>query len=209
MHASHLARVAAGLVVVTFSLLVSCADSAPADAPDPSLDETTVSPEPTGPSINWDLPYGSEVPTNESLGAAKAEVSYAFETPSFGAPDVVQVAPAELFENDGDRPVAMIFRLPEVGAILLEVRPAGDFTVDVMEQMVAARAGEPADPIPGEEMPSEFTPAYQMVHIRGTDALFVQGRGLGRVTWIEKGVRYDLMGETATAKQVLELADML
>ena len=209
MRTSYLARTitifAIGLIGLT-----SCADEAPADVvPRPAADAEEDPPMAAGPSINWDLPYGSAVPISDSLAEAALEARFEFAPPSFGEPDVVQVVPAELVKSEDDRAVAMIFNLPNEGAILLEVRPAGDFTLDVMKEMVSAREGEAADVAPGAEAPASFVPAYQLVPLRGTDAMFVQGQGHGRVTWIEKGIRYDIMGETATGEQVLALAARL
>jgi hypothetical protein len=186
--------------------LISCAENAPPDSPSLPAADDEGAPPPTGPTINWDLPYGPGAATSETLADAAMEVSFEFENPSFGKPDVIQVLPANLVENADQQAVAMIFHLAAEGTILLEIRPAGEFTVDVMKEMVAAREGEPADVAPGDAAAASFIPAYQMVSLRGSEAMWVQGRGLGRVTWIEKGIRYDLMGETATAEQVLSLA---
>jgi len=205
MYSSHLVRRPAMFAVASLALL-SCAEKAPPDSPPlPAVDDEG-EPPPTGPTIDWDLPYGPGVANSESLADAAMEVSFEFESPSFGKPDVIQVVPANLVESADQQAVAMIFHLPAEGPILLEIRPAGEFTVDVMKEMVAAREGEAADVAPGTPAPASFIPAYQIVSLRGSEAMWVQGRGLGRVTWIEKGIRYDLMGETATAEQVLSLA---
>lgn len=208
MRTSHIARTIT-IFSIGLSGLVSCAEEAPADVPRPAADAGEGPPLATGPSINWNLPYGTAVPTTDSLAEAAADASFDFAAPSFGEPAVIQVVPADLVQSEDDRAVAMIFHLPSEGTILLEVRPAGDFTLDVMKNMVAAREGEAADVAPGADAPASFVPAYQMVPLRGTDALFVQGQGLGRVTWIENGIRYDIMGETATGEEILTLADKL
>jgi len=78
-----------------------------------------------------------------------------------------------------------------------------------LNDIVSAHAGESADPAPGEEATASSALAHDIVQMRGTEGMLVQGRGLGRVTWVEDGVRYDLMGETASADQVLALAKAL
>lgn len=196
------------MAIATAGLLASaCADAAPSGEGSVAV-EPTPSPPPTGPSINWDFPYGETAPTFDSVSEAASQLAFEFDRPSFAQPDVVQLTPPELTKTPEEQGVAMIFNLPVEGAILLEVRLAGDFDLEAMKGIVSAHEGEPADVAPGDSV-ATFIPAYQLVPLRGTDVLFVQGLGLGRVTWVEKGVRYDLMGETATGAQVLALAAAL
>jgi len=112
MRATHLARTALDAAISVLAL-AACADSAPGgDGATSSPPEPDVA---TGPSINWEFPYGPEVPTVASLEEAAAELSFKLVVPSFAKPDVIQLSPSELAQTPDDRSVVMIFRLPDEG----------------------------------------------------------------------------------------------
>lgn len=212
MHASRLVVVSrAGnrrcIVAAILVLLAAtgCAPSAVADQPvlegetGASANEALAAP-----NIDWQRPYGAQAPTFEQFGDAQEAVEFAPLLPAFAEPDLIQTTPLDTVS--GGQALVMVFTLIPEGTILVEEMPAGDMTVKDLESIADAHSGEAADSATGSTSEA-FVPAYSIVALRGTEGLLVQGRGLGRVVWLEGDVRIDLMGESASPEQLLVLAE--
>jgi hypothetical protein len=167
------------------------AESAPSETLPPSAD--------SGPTINWDLPYGPSAPQFSSATEAEDHLSFRPLIPPVGPPDVIQLTPPGT-----ERMIVMVFHLPEEGTVMVEESAADENAIDGLRAMVEARAAEVTDTAQGEV---GSTASYQMISFRGTEAMLVQARGIGRIIWIEAGIRVDITGESVTPEQVLALAE--
>ncbi|GIU99310.1 MAG: hypothetical protein KatS3mg014_0926 [Actinomycetota bacterium] len=45
--------------------------------------------------------------------------------------------------------------------------------------------------------------------LRGTYGLLIQGNGIGRIIWLEGGLKFDITGPTVSPDQVILLAEAL
>lgn len=145
------------------------------------------------PPVNWDSPLLDGVNLS-SLQAAQPNLPFTPVAPRFGAPDVIQIDdPAQV--QPTDQTLALVFHLQDYGTVLVEERSPGDWSLAQMQ----ARADDPSAP----------PDAFQMVPVRNTSGLLIQGDGVGRVIWIEKGILFDITGPAVAPQQVLKLAEGL
>ena len=107
--------------------------------------------------------------------------------------------------------IAFVYDLADYGGpVLLEEGLAGNFSIDVFKQMVNAHASDPAVSSDfTSKTPGPFLPAFQLIDLRGTQGLLIQGNGIGRVMWIEDGVLFDIKGKAISPDQVIKLAETL
>lgn len=145
------------------------------------------------PPINWDAPYGEAAP--KLSGPADLEGKLPFEPviPAFSTPDLIQLGP-----EGPARTIVMVFHLPLEGTVMVEEGPADEEETEALRAFAAART---ADLSAGSDA------TFEMIPLRGSEALFVSANGIGRLVWVESGVRIDITGETVTPVQVLALAE--
>lgn len=194
--------------------LTSCADEPESTSIAPAAEAstaraTTDSPSadpPVGPQIDWENPYHGAGEKYASVEDAQSQVWFEIVVPSFGKPDLIQVTPVDTPKELTS--VAMVFHLPQGGTVLVEEMPAVGDDSEGLRAIAAAHEGELAD-VPAGDLSPATEAAYSIVSLRGTEALLVQGQGLGRVMWVEAGVRVDLLGPNLTASEAIELAKSL
>ena len=154
-----------------------------------------------GPPIDWDHPLGG--PDFPSVGAAQDVVAFSIVTPRWGTPDMVETLPDPANVPPEVQIVALIFHLPEEGTVVVREQPQGMDSVDHLRR----RADTDFGSIGREPSPAPGTPdPFQLVPLRGTYGLLIQGNGIGRIIWLERGLKFDITGPTVSPDQVLALA---
>lgn len=186
------------LLALLMLAAVGCARSTPTPREGPPADAEGYG----GPPIDWNHPLGgSDFP---SVAAAQKVIPFTIVTPRWGQPDVVETLdpanPAEV------QIVALIFHLPEEGSVVVEEQLQGMDSVDHLRQLAETNYGS----VGHEPSPSPGTPdPVQLVPLRGTYGLLIQGNGIGRIIWLEGGLKFDITGPTVSPDQVLALAEAL
>jgi hypothetical protein len=221
MHAARITRLIRSLGIAGALVgLVACAglrDEVPAGGSTTPADTAASQEEhaPLRPSIEWERPFGKSGPEFAGAASVNAVLPFKMRMPSFGQPDLIQTIPPDAVPAS-EQVVALVFHLTEEGTILLKEQLPGEMSLKAFETIASAHAGEPADSddptdrtkhivSPG----AEVAPAYQIVEVRGTSGLLVQGYGIGRIIWIEDGILFDMTGPSVTPTQVLALAEAM
>lgn len=142
------------------------------------------------PPINWETPYRAGIMV-ASPSEAETHVDFHVRAPAFGRdPERIQVSDPDQVARQ-ERSVAMVFSLPRFGQVVVK-QQLPHLTLDDLRR----RADSPDAP----------ADAFRMVSVRGTEGLLVSWEGVGRLTWIEGGVLFDILGRTISPDQVQELA---
>lgn len=208
-------------LAATMLSIPACAQSArPGEDPVPSSEDSTRSEAATanapafdpGRYIDWTIPFGADAPTFDSVAQVQQDLPFRVVEPtSWGTPETIQEVSPSQITDPTDEQVVLVYDLPAVGGpILLEEKMAGDYSLQVLKELAQAHASDPAvsDNFPSNT-PGPFLSAFQMVDLRGTQGLLIQGNGIGRVMWIEGGVLFDIKGEAVSPDQVVKLAEGL
>jgi hypothetical protein len=169
----------------------------------------------SGPEINWEKPF-RDGPTFVSLAAVDEVLPFKVLKPAFGIPDLIQTIPPAALETPDQQQVALVYHLPDEGTVVLEESLPAEMTLEGLKQIAAAHTGETAEVGQATESATESStptmgpvPAFQIVPVRGTEGLLVQGNGVGRIMWVESGLLFDLTGPTISPDQVLALAEKI
>jgi hypothetical protein len=156
------------------------------------------------PPIDWSHPLGG--PDFPSVAAAQEVTAFEIVVPRWGKPDVVETVPDPADQPPEMQLVALIFHLPEEGTVVVWEQPQGTDSVDHLKQLADTNYGSVGrEPSPGPGTPDPV----QLVPLRGTYGLLIQGNGIGRVIWLEGGLKFDITGPTVSSDQVLALAEAL
>lgn len=157
-----------------------------------------------GPPIDWTHPLGGlDFP---SVAAAQDVIAFHIVTPRWGQPDVVETLADPTKMPPEMQVVALVFHLPEEGTVLLREQPQGDDSLDHLKQAADTNFGSVGrEPSSGPGTPDPV----QLVPLRGTYGLLIQGNGIGRIIWLEGGLKFDITGPTVSPDQVLALAEAL
>lgn len=191
---------------------VSPGESASGTQSSPSQTESDSEGHDSGRYIDWETPFGADAPSFESVAEAQLEVPFEIVSSpaSWGNPKLIQIVPPSSISDPADEQLAMVFDLADEGPILLEEKLAGEYSLDVLKQLAEAHSTDPAVssdyPTPTQ---GPFLPAFQIIALRGTQGLLIQGNGIGRVMWVEDGVLFDIKGKTVSPDQVVNLAESL
>ena len=151
-----------------------------------------------GPPVDWERPFGETGPTFPTPADANAVLPFSVVIPDLPRPDLIQTLPPTAVARK-EQVVALVYHLPEAGIVVVEESLPGDRSLGWMRETVAGHANDPVDD-------PTAPPAFQMVEIRDTEGMLVQGNGVGRIIWIEDGVLFDISGPTVTPEQVLAIA---
>lgn len=188
------------LLALLMLAAVGCARSTPTSREGPPADAEGYG----GPPIDWTHPLGG--PDFPSVAAAQKLIPFNIVTPRWGQPDVVETLPDQANVPPEAQIVALIFHLPEEGTVVVREQPQGIDSVDHLRQLADTdygSVGRTPSPSPGTPDP------FQLVPLRGTYGLLIQGNGIGRIIWLEGGLKFDITGPTVSPDQVLALAEGL
>jgi hypothetical protein len=144
-----------------------------------------------GPPINWDAPFGSAAPSYPNADSADKALPFKVVVPAWGTPDLIQTIPEAALAGPSDQVVALVYHLKNEGTVNVEESLPGSWSLDRMIQTASDHAG------------------FQMVPLRRTQGMLVEGNGVGRIMWIENGLMFDITGPSVTTDQVLALAEKL
>lgn len=201
-------RILIGIALVAL-VGAACAEPRMSEAGDAPLPANQ--PDKGGPPIDWEDPYGG--PMYASTTAVENALAFKVKVPAFGKPDRITTPDPGQFAP-GTLPVGLIYHFPTEGTVLVEEKLAGDETVEHLRELAATYGPEQADGIPdGPAAPTDaLSPGpvpdpMVIVSVRGTDALLIQGDGLGRLMWIEGPLLIDIAGPQLTVEQVIALAE--
>ena len=167
---------------------------------------TGTSEEQTAAHLDWDHPFPNGIEQN-SIEAASVAVPFDLVSPtnlSQGQPDLIETSPPEAYP-DGEGAVAFVYHTKEYGDVLVEESTPGGITVERLADMAEALGA----PSPGSEERSDAPDAFQLVAVGDAKALLVQYAGVGRITWIQGGLLFDIKGDETTPEQVVDLASEL
>ena len=140
--------------------------------------------------INWDSPLVDGVQMS-SVADAQPHVAFQIVLPGFLQPDLIQIDDPTQVSPD-EETVAFVFHTTNYGTVVLQESEPNGWTVGQMQ----ARANDANAP----------AGAFQMVKVKGIDALLIQGSGIGRVMWLKNGVLFNLTGNQISPQQVQNLA---
>lgn len=187
MHRTHLRRAGTAAFVALLLAPVACS-SHPASHP-----KAAASPQPPPGGGDFDIDWDRPLQGGKVLAsAADASSSIAFTpvVPKFStSPHVIEVDQGGLTVDQ--RAIAFAYDMPTLGKVV----------------MVERKAPYSQDTLLGMASNNSFGPgAYQVVSARGSKALLIQGRGIGRLQWIEQGLLFDLYGESISPAAVQQLA---
>jgi len=161
-----------------------------------------------GPPIDWEHPYGG--PQFKSLAEAeevlKDALPFTLIVPRWGQPDIIEILPDAAEVPPEARVVGLIYHLPDEGTVLVEEQLQGAWTLEHLKEMADTNYGtldgQSPQPVAGPD-------PFQLVDIRSTKALLIQGNGVGRIIWLENGLRFDITGPTVSPEEVISLAERL
>lgn len=154
--------------------------------------------------IDWEHPLGG--PQFMSASAAQPTVPFQIVVPKWGHPDVVETLPNVANVPAPAFVLAMVFHLPEEGTVLLREQLQNMDSLEHLKELADTNFGS----LSREPSPSPGVPdPVQLVPLRGTEGLLVQAHGVGRIVWLENGIRFDITGPTVTPDQVVALAEAL
>ena len=127
------------------------------------------------------------------------------------------VAPSKIWVEETRprefREVAFIYHMPAYGTVEVGERPAityrGGRLVPLDTTTLLALAEHQNDPLGPNEGHAVTPGAAAVVVVRGTQALLIQGQGLGRVEWIEDGIHFIVQGSALSPSEAQALANAL
>jgi len=156
--------------------------------------------------IDWDHPFPRGV-EQDSVEAASGSVPFDVVSPAalpLGQPDLIQTAPPDAYP-EGEGAVVFVYHTKDYGNVLVEESTPGDITVEHLVE-VADSLGAPS---PGSDGTPQGPDPMQIVTLGDAKGLLVQDAGIGRITWVQGGLLFDIKGDEITPEQVIDLASEL